>query len=703
VKTINLKSLPLIQQLGQTAPKGHKTALAGSGSIAPISSFAEVMRAHEPLGVGIAVNSRVASLLKSADKPVGSSLIISSIPRLPVESRRLPHAPESSPVLRVEGKDSLVHNSPDIGNPRYARQIEVTLRSAQGITGRQMTSASPAYPNFRPEPMLNSRDGASNIAIPRRFETDTHQPAEAITIPADLKEMIADKYTNSNPQSVQNPVPEYIQTPRVEAEPPPRSLPVTPGNHQMQELPSPETSSPARLTDLLTHEDQLHSKSIESGVKPESNRVEIPLPSIQQVSANTVAAERSETAAVPVREFGAMPVEVSVQAKSESTLFSPAATNSSAPLISPKIDHDFQVTTPRPHQALQKTDDFTETHPAETGEPSQIDSIPLENKSGAVENSVASSSPAQNNIFADGLDSAMQPSAPKSLSDAASQFEAPQITQGDAAPTNSASQPSEGAAAAANRSGAGSVKLETPAGGSSGLQGRTGFVSGKIGIRGSNGARLRARMGSARTTPSQATNAVKATNPTSEPEPIETPQVDDQPRPSGKEPQVAGRSSHPDAPAPGQIKLQHIQNLRELADKIQARAQMLHTDREALLVKLNPPHLGLLRIQVETEGHQMSLAISADKPEAVKALNEARAELIQVVNEQGYTLTRCEVDSQPHSDRRAEGYMADQPKRQPTPTHTSPSNDNQGQQTEDFIPGQHQPLDLGYNTLDLVA
>jgi flagellar hook-length control protein FliK len=252
----------------------------------------------------------------------------------------------------------------------------------------------------------------------------------------------------------------------------------------------------------------------------------------------------------------------------------------------------------------------------------------------------------------------------------------------------------------AGRSSASSAKLDSPSGGSTATPGHAFFLSGKGAVKTGSADHAKAKTAAAKGAPHPG-SALKSTVDTAEPEVSPTVEKDSVPVKDVKD--LHDKIQQPATARHDHLKLEHIKNLQDLAEKIQARAQMANPTREALLVRLNPPHLGLLRVQVETRGQELRLVFNAQTPEAVQALKDSRPELTQMVSDQGYTLTRCEVDSQPMPDRRAEGYSADQPKRPSPDSHNHRDDTTTSNEAEDRSSEKIQHLDLGYNTLDLVA
>ncbi len=149
------------------------------------------------------------------------------------------------------------------------------------------------------------------------------------------------------------------------------------------------------------------------------------------------------------------------------------------------------------------------------------------------------------------------------------------------------------------------------------------------------------------------------------------------------------------------LKLQHIQNLKELAEKIQARAQLANGLRDTLEVLLSPPKLGRLKVQVEMQGEDMHLVFTAEREEAAQALKGVRADLTHLVTEQGYTLTECEIESQTLPHRWPEAYAQPAPRNSREDRQNSPG---EGQLSEQEPRDEQQrALNFGYNTMDLVA
>ncbi|TKJ42230.1 hypothetical protein CEE37_00710 [candidate division LCP-89 bacterium B3_LCP] len=148
-------------------------------------------------------------------------------------------------------------------------------------------------------------------------------------------------------------------------------------------------------------------------------------------------------------------------------------------------------------------------------------------------------------------------------------------------------------------------------------------------------------------------------------------------------------------------KVAQIQNLKQMTDKIRAQAQLLKMGGETTIeVKLHPVKLGALRVRIGVNGDEMNLAFSADKSETAAALHEVRGELANIVTEQGYTLTNCEIENR-LPQQRWQQYIND--------SHSKQQNDKQGyrenagRENREDEENQHRPLQYGYNTMDLVA
>jgi flagellar hook-length control protein FliK len=148
-------------------------------------------------------------------------------------------------------------------------------------------------------------------------------------------------------------------------------------------------------------------------------------------------------------------------------------------------------------------------------------------------------------------------------------------------------------------------------------------------------------------------------------------------------------------------KIARLQEVRELADKIQARARLLDGSKERWEIKLNPPQLGRISVQLETEGVEMRLIFFTAQDETAQALKEARPELAQLLHEQGYQLTRCDIENH-------------LPSRNPLdPQHSTPSQERASREDRHAAEDtperdassqkQNRPLFLGYNTMDVIA
>jgi hypothetical protein len=96
----------------------------------------------------------------------------------------------------------------------------------------------------------------------------------------------------------------------------------------------------------------------------------------------------------------------------------------------------------------------------------------------------------------------------------------------------------------------------------------------------------------------------------------------------------------------------------------------------------------------------MRLTFSAERPEAVLALQEARSELSSMVTAQGYTLMQCDIENRLPLSRWAEfGAQSNSSRRD----FGDSSKDRQDSSPNEAEAHQHRMLNLGYNTLDLVA
>lgn len=143
-----------------------------------------------------------------------------------------------------------------------------------------------------------------------------------------------------------------------------------------------------------------------------------------------------------------------------------------------------------------------------------------------------------------------------------------------------------------------------------------------------------------------------------------------------------------------------IRNLRELADKIRARAQLLKSAQQTVLeMRLAPAQLGTVHLQIKIVDDQMHLSFTADRPEAVAALQQSREELASLIAPFGFNLAHCDVEDGQSRGRGATG----------TSQHGSdrPSPDGDFEEEAD-TPGDHdhatrKMIDYGYNTMELVA
>lgn len=158
----------------------------------------------------------------------------------------------------------------------------------------------------------------------------------------------------------------------------------------------------------------------------------------------------------------------------------------------------------------------------------------------------------------------------------------------------------------------------------------------------------------------------------------------------------------PGQAALGQAKVKNIQNLQALVQKIQAQARLLSRGEVATLqVRLIPPHLGALRVQIEVEGREMHLHFFAERGEAVACLQESRADLSQLMTAQGYSLTQCDVENRSLHQGRWEEMHSQSNVGSENADGGDESGENASQQEGSTNP--HRSLYLGYNTLDLVA
>lgn len=158
---------------------------------------------------------------------------------------------------------------------------------------------------------------------------------------------------------------------------------------------------------------------------------------------------------------------------------------------------------------------------------------------------------------------------------------------------------------------------------------------------------------------------------------------------------AASRISHLES------QIARLSNLKQIVEKIQARAQLMRSgERTTLNVHLNPPKLGMVQIKVEVQGDQMRLLFSADRPEAASVLQEARHELQALVNSQGYALVQCEVENRSAQNRWLEfGPDANSGGQ----NYGRQSQENEDASNPDDQPHQRQMLNYGYNTMELVA
>jgi flagellar hook-length control protein FliK len=149
-------------------------------------------------------------------------------------------------------------------------------------------------------------------------------------------------------------------------------------------------------------------------------------------------------------------------------------------------------------------------------------------------------------------------------------------------------------------------------------------------------------------------------------------------------------------------KIQEIQNLSDIVSRIRTRAQLLN-NRGAMTLeaKLNPAHLGPIRVHIDVQGDQMRLAFTADRPEAVAALQHAQTELTSMMSDHGYHLTDCDVDQRSSQQSKwQETQNASNSNRHAFDEET----EGESQPDDEETPSsQSRRINLGYNTLDLVA
>jgi flagellar hook-length control protein FliK len=150
--------------------------------------------------------------------------------------------------------------------------------------------------------------------------------------------------------------------------------------------------------------------------------------------------------------------------------------------------------------------------------------------------------------------------------------------------------------------------------------------------------------------------------------------------------------------------LEYIQNLGQLAQKIKAAAQLRQGRSQALELHLSPPRLGGLQMRVQMQGEEMRIFIGAEREAAVNLVREMRSDLAQIVADQGYELKQCDVGYQSLTDHRFGMNNAALTERQrhdpPSPIHSTPALAELSDEAGEEPP---RALDLGYNTLDLVA
>ena len=97
----------------------------------------------------------------------------------------------------------------------------------------------------------------------------------------------------------------------------------------------------------------------------------------------------------------------------------------------------------------------------------------------------------------------------------------------------------------------------------------------------------------------------------------------------------------------------------------------------------------------------MKLAFTADRPEAVAALQHARGDLTSLMSEQGYNLTNCDVDQR--SPQRSHGQEAQNASNSNQRAFEGGVEGEVQPPPEEALPSQHRQINLGYNTMDLVA
>ncbi len=254
----------------------------------------------------------------------------------------------------------------------------------------------------------------------------------------------------------------------------------------------------------------------------------------------------------------------------------------------------------------------------------------------------------------------------------------------------------------ASRSSQGSVKLESPRGGATGSAGLPFYVvARKSRQMGKPSPRQNSAAAPLRPPTHPAANSLRLSRQhSSSPGMPEGVQSARQWQPSLK----TTNESSPRPSTPEQLeKLHQIVEVRELAERLQARARLGATETRQLELRLKPPYLGSVRVLIETLGEEMRLVLVTDRPEAAGALNEAAPELSRLIAEQGYHLTQCDIQNQSTPQNRwQDGYAASQAaNRRQDANNAEPEPESENVAEEDTA--ERQPLYLGYNSFDLVA
>jgi flagellar hook-length control protein FliK len=159
---------------------------------------------------------------------------------------------------------------------------------------------------------------------------------------------------------------------------------------------------------------------------------------------------------------------------------------------------------------------------------------------------------------------------------------------------------------------------------------------------------------------------------------------------------IAGKTAH----RPG-LNVQAVQNLKNLAEKIRAKAQLMKGNAVTVLeARLSPAKLGTVRIQIEISGDQMRLILAAERPEAAAALQNARSDLAALVSDHGYNLTRCDVEDRYPQSKGSETHPHGGTNRRGFRGQVEDESESRGRDDDQHT---RRMIDWGYNTMELVA